>query len=162
MKLEPLIAKKAKEKQAEGGRDKVVQISAQASDERKTREQVAKIAGVSHDTIAKAKMIEEKAAETVKAALRQGETTINKEYQKIKEDERGEDPVPSKGKRKPGGHHGSWDNVRTVLQALENAEEIISGIETLRPEKNNRVRVADAARVLVRKINRFIEFVERG
>ena len=72
LKVEPLIAENAKEKQAEGGRQKVVQISAQAPDERKTREQVAKLAGVSHDTIAKVKMILEKAAEPVKEELRRG------------------------------------------------------------------------------------------
>lgn len=47
LKLEPLIAAKAKENQRQGGREKVVQNSAQAD---KTRNEVAKLAGLSHDT----------------------------------------------------------------------------------------------------------------
>jgi hypothetical protein len=52
--LEPEIAAEAKEKQREGGREKVVQTSAQAG---KTRDELANLAGVSHDTIAKVKVI---------------------------------------------------------------------------------------------------------
>ena len=64
LELEPLIAVKAKEKQKEAG-GAVRQKSAQP--EIKTREELAKIAGVSHDTIHKMKVIEEQAPEEVKA-----------------------------------------------------------------------------------------------
>ena len=88
LKLEPLIAQQAKERQREGGRIKVVQNSAQAS---KTREEVARVAGVSHDTIDKAKVIAQHAPEDVKAQLRSGETTINAAYTRIQREKRRED-----------------------------------------------------------------------
>ena len=70
LKLEPLIAKKAKEKQRAAG-GAVPKKSAEAPIE--TREEVAKAAGLSHDTIAKAKKIMERAPEEVKESLRRGE-----------------------------------------------------------------------------------------
>jgi len=45
---------------------------------------LAKIAGVSHDTITKAEKIEKEATPEVKAQLRRGEITINRAYQDIK------------------------------------------------------------------------------
>ncbi len=62
MKLEPLIAAQAKKNQKAGGGsgDSGRQKSAQPN---KTREVVAKAAGVSHDTIAKVKFIQEHADE---------------------------------------------------------------------------------------------------
>ena len=77
--LEPLIAAKAKERQRQGGIEKVVQISAQP----KTRDEVAKAAKVSHDTIAKVKVLAARAPEAIKEKLRRGETTINKECRAI-------------------------------------------------------------------------------
>ena len=56
--LEPLLAAKAKARQAQAGKTKLPQISAEAVE---TRKEVAKVAGVSHDTIAKAKVIQAKA-----------------------------------------------------------------------------------------------------
>jgi hypothetical protein len=51
--LEPLIAAQAKARQSAGGKNKVVQNSSQPPDERKTRTELAKRAGVSHDTVSK-------------------------------------------------------------------------------------------------------------
>ena len=79
LKLEPLIAAKAKaamlagtSAEGGGGRGKKnpVQISAQGTEDRKTREQVAKAAGVSHETIRAAKYVQERADEQTKAKLR--------------------------------------------------------------------------------------------
>ena len=53
MKLESLWAAQAKERQRAGGVEKVVQKSGQA----KTDHELAAIAGVSHDTIARAEVI---------------------------------------------------------------------------------------------------------
>jgi 16S rRNA G966 N2-methylase RsmD len=47
-----------------------------------TRQEVAKVAGVSHDTIAKVKALQ-KAPDAVKAKLRAGETSINSEYREL-------------------------------------------------------------------------------
>lgn len=82
--LEPLIAVHAKANQRAAG-GALPQKSAEAVE---TRREVAKAAGVSHDTITKCKVIAAKAPEAVKEKLRAGETTINKEYKAIVKSER--------------------------------------------------------------------------
>jgi hypothetical protein len=47
------------------------------------RKEVAKAAGVSHNTIAKVKVIEAKASDADKQKLRRGDATINKVYKAI-------------------------------------------------------------------------------
>jgi N6-adenosine-specific RNA methylase IME4 len=56
-----------------------------------TKKEVAKIANVSHDTIAKVKVIEQKAAPEVKEKLSTGEISINQAYQDIKKEEKKEE-----------------------------------------------------------------------
>lgn len=89
LKLEPLIREKARRSYEEnvGRPPKSGQKSAPISEKVKTREEVARAARVSHDTIAKTKVIAEKAPEPVKEKLRKGETTINKVYKDIKKRE---------------------------------------------------------------------------
>jgi site-specific DNA-methyltransferase (adenine-specific) len=53
-----------------------------------TRNELSKVAAVSHDTIAKVKKIQEKAPEEVKAKLRTGEVSINAAYKEIKKEEK--------------------------------------------------------------------------
>ena len=83
LKLKPLLAAQAKEKQAEGGKEKVVQNSSQPIDERKTRASLAKAAGVSHDTISKVEKIQKNAIPAVQQLAREGkirakETTLSR------------------------------------------------------------------------------------
>ena len=84
--LEDIFREQGKERQREGGIEKVPQKSAKAPID--TREELAKAAGVSHDTIAKVKRIVEKAPEAVKEKLRSGEVSINQAYNEIKKSER--------------------------------------------------------------------------
>ena len=77
--LKPIIEAKAKERMVSGKKLDPVKNSAQG----KSREELAKAAGVSHDTLKKARVIDAKASEEVKAALRAGETTINAEHKKL-------------------------------------------------------------------------------
>jgi N6-adenosine-specific RNA methylase IME4 len=91
LQLEPLIAVRAKENYLENvGRPSK---SCQKSDTIKidTKRELAKVANVSHDTIAKVKVIEEKATEEVKQKLSSGEVSINSVYQDIKKEERREE-----------------------------------------------------------------------
>jgi hypothetical protein len=90
LKLEPLIAKKAKANMAAGGGNQKSGLpkSANPIEPTHTRKEVAKQARVAPDTIAKAKKIAEKAPEPVKEKLRKGESTINKEYKAIVNAER--------------------------------------------------------------------------
>lgn len=79
LRLEPLIAARAKENQRAGG-GAVRQTSDNPVD---TKIELAKLSGLSHDTIHKAKVISEKAPEEAKERLRRGESTINHEYQQV-------------------------------------------------------------------------------
>jgi N6-adenosine-specific RNA methylase IME4 len=56
-----------------------------------TKKEVAKVANLSHDTIAKVKKIEEKAAPEIKEKLSTGELSINQAYQDIKKEEKKEE-----------------------------------------------------------------------
>jgi hypothetical protein len=93
LRLEETVAARAKAKRVEDGkatgRGKVAQKS---SEPLETRQEIAKVANVSHDTVAKVKKIDaaEKAgkvdAETV-AKLRTGEVSINRVVRDLKEQE---------------------------------------------------------------------------
>jgi hypothetical protein len=81
LKLEPLIAVKAKEHQQQAG-GTVPQKVAEAVD---TRETLAQMAHVSHETMRKAKVIAQEADEPTKEALRRGERTIHGVYQELRQ-----------------------------------------------------------------------------
>ncbi len=90
LKLKPFIAAKAKENlvthTAEGYQ------RCQKSDNAvvDTKKEIAKAAGVSHDTIAKVEKIEQVATPEIKAALKTGELSINAAYKDIKRKEKEE------------------------------------------------------------------------
>jgi N6-adenosine-specific RNA methylase IME4 len=87
LQLEEVFSAKAKEKQKEAG-GAVRQISDKAVID--TKKELAKVANVSHDTIAKVKKIEAVATPEVKAQLSTGELSINQAYQEIKKEEKKE------------------------------------------------------------------------
>ena len=95
LELEEVFSKKAKENQ--GKRTDIVQISA-PSNTGKTRDKLSKVASVSHDTISKVKVIQEKAPEEVKAKLATGEVSINAAYKEIKKEEKKEELKEIKSK----------------------------------------------------------------
>lgn len=80
LRLKPVIAEKAKEQQGE--RTDICQNSDRSSID--TKRELAKLAGVSHDTIAKVERIEEEAPEPVVTASRQGRISVNAAYQVTK------------------------------------------------------------------------------
>lgn len=75
LKLKPVIAEKAKEKEHE--RKTTCQKSDKSYD---TKKELAKIAGVSHDTIHKVEKIEAEATPGVKDMVRKGTISINQAY----------------------------------------------------------------------------------
>jgi len=79
LKLEELLKKESKENLSKAGRGEPVPISAQV----KTRDKIAKIAGVGHDTIAKVKVIKVEATEEQKNEIRKGDKTINGVFKEI-------------------------------------------------------------------------------
>lgn len=92
LRLKPIIAERAKEQQKQSGGDRksaeyqesVMQKSAEPISPVTTREELAKVAGVSHDTIAKVERIEEYAPAPVVQASRKGEISVNAAYQVTK------------------------------------------------------------------------------
>jgi len=78
LKLKPLITEKAKANQVRSTENRVCQ----KSDKQKvdTKKELAKVAGVSHDTIHKVEKIEAEATPQVKQAVRDGKLSINQAY----------------------------------------------------------------------------------
>lgn len=79
LKLKPVIAEKAKENMSEGGKQGL-----QKSVNLNTQKEIAKSAGVSHDTIHKAETILNKADSETVEAVRKGDKSINQAYNEIK------------------------------------------------------------------------------
>lgn len=121
LELKPIIAEKAKENQR-GGQGGVLlpQISAKATD---TRQELAAIAGVSHDTIAKVEKIEASATDEVKAQIKSGELSINQAYQIVKRDERAAQKASVldaiKASAQPDEHFVCGDSVYEMERALD-------------------------------------------
>ena len=87
LRLKPVIAEKAREKQHSGINqytNSLPQNSAKPSIPIETRDEIAKAAGVSHDTIAKVEKIEEAAPAPVVQASRKGDISVNAAYQVTK------------------------------------------------------------------------------
>jgi N6-adenosine-specific RNA methylase IME4/DNA-binding XRE family transcriptional regulator len=88
LRLKELFAEKARGNMSTAGGDRKsenaktgCQISDKAID---TKKELAKVAGVSHDTIAKVQKIEEKATPEIKKKIKSGEVSINQAYNTIK------------------------------------------------------------------------------
>ena len=91
LQLESVFSERAKENLSKTGGDKKsgFQISEKPIIETvNSIKEVAKVANVSHDTIAKVKKIEAVATPEVKAQLSTGEISINQAYQEIKKEEK--------------------------------------------------------------------------
>lgn len=88
LRLKPVISAKAKERQ-QGGQGGV--LLSQKSVEAKpvdTQKELAKVAGVSHDTISKVEKIEAVATDETKEQLRKGDISINQAYQTVRREEK--------------------------------------------------------------------------
>ena len=91
LRLKPVIAEKAKENKQEAANKMNASIGNNVSAEIcqnvsaiETRQELAKVAGVSHDTIAKVEHIEEEAPVQVVEASRRGDISVNSAYQVTK------------------------------------------------------------------------------
>lgn len=84
LQLEEVFKEKAKEQQ--GKRNDLT--SYKNLEQVRTHKELEKVANVSHETIRKVKVIEQKAPEEVKAKLSTGEVSINQVYQEIKKEEK--------------------------------------------------------------------------
>ncbi|MDR1492024.1 MAG: hypothetical protein LBT05_04805 [Planctomycetaceae bacterium] len=93
LQFKPMITAKAKEKMVAGGGDQKSSQAKSGSPNSSnpikgmdTRQEIAKIAGVAPDTVSRVEYLNEHADDTTKEKLRQGKTTINKEYKRVREE----------------------------------------------------------------------------
>ena len=82
LEMESVFAEKAKANQIRTSENRVSQISVKQGID--TQKELANVAKVSHDTIAKVKVIQAKATEEVKEKLSSGNLSINEAYKEIK------------------------------------------------------------------------------
>lgn len=134
LKLKPVIAEKAKENQ--GTRTDICQKSDKSID---TKKELAAIAGVSHDTIARVETIEKKADETTKQQVRSGEKSINQAYNEIKAREIKRMPSAQEYQEAAQKRHESVKDAKTV------------SIEQLQQDKDDRKTLGEAATAKVRR-----------
>lgn len=128
LQLKPIIAEKAKENQKIYGGNQYERAGLQKSAKVQpidTRAELAKQAGVSHDTIHKVEVIEQKATPEIKEKLQRQEISINKAFQDIKKEEKQEKLLQKKEDNKeldksgikevPIVHHESFEDFLNKL-----------------------------------------------
>lgn len=132
LKLKPIIAEKAKEKETE--RKTTYQKSEKSTLPKiDTTKQLAKVAGVSHDTIHKVETIEAKAPEPVKQQVRSGEKSINQAYLEIKDKERKQMDLSARAHlREAEERHEDFQTAKTV------------SVDSIKQDKKDVAEIANA------------------
>lgn len=129
LKLKPVIAEKAKEKLSTH-----TEQGYQKSDKAvSTNKELAKVAGVSHDTIHKVETIEAKASEPVKQQVRSGEKSINQAYLEIKDKERKQADLSARVHlREAEERHEDFQTAKTV------------SVDSIKQDKKDVAEIANA------------------
>ena len=130
LKAKPIIAEKAKEQQI---RKSVLQKSAEQKPI-DTREELAKIAGVSHDTIHKVEVIKNSGDQKLIDDCRSGETTINRAYMVVK----GIDPIKTKSPAQM--HKERIDKAQEEHEQFQ--QQKVIGFSDISKDKENRRTLA--------------------
>ena len=131
LKLKPVFTERAKERQAQAGRGEEVQKSAQA----KTRDELAKIANVSHDTIHKVETIENSGNELVRQQAKSGEISINKAYNIVT------DKVDKSPKQLQTEYMNEIKERHEGFEAKKQESKVVSFSETIR-DKDDQKEIA--------------------
>lgn len=88
LKLKPVFEEKAKENILATQNNNSSSAFQKSGKQIHTSKELAKVAGVSHDTIAKVQKIEEKAPEIIKEKVKSGDISINQAYQQVRKQEK--------------------------------------------------------------------------
>ena len=143
LKLKPVIQKQAEQRKEETvGRPEMAKKSAPIE----TRTEIAKIAGVSHDTIRKVETIAKEADEHTKQLVRNGEKSINQAYNEIKAREIKRMPTAQEYQDAAQKRHDAVKDTKTV------------SIADLQQDKEDRKILEDAA---IAKVRRALDAVSR-
>jgi len=89
LQFKPMLTAKAKHNQVMAGRGQHNELTPI-----NTRRELSQIAGVSTDTIARIEYLDKHTDDETKQRLRKGETTINREYTRIRAEQSGQDVSP--------------------------------------------------------------------
>lgn len=136
LKLKPVIQKQAEQRKEETvGRPEMAKKSAPIE----TRTEIAKIAGVSHDTIRKVETIAKEADEHTKQLVRTGEKSINQAYNEIKAKEIKRMPTAQEYQDAAQKRHDAVKDAKTV------------SIADLQQDKEDKKLLEDAAIAKVRR-----------
>ena len=127
LKLKPVIAAKAKENQGE--RTDLTCVRNQTKVD--TKKEIAKIAGVSHDTVAKVEKIEQFASSSVKDALKNGEISIHSAYMTVKSEKNLQELSVEIIKGMLTAKYG----YTKFFETIEKAKKIASEIKTIDPDE---------------------------
>ncbi len=118
LKLEPLLAEKAKENQILGGKEKGLENSLNPIS---TQHEIAKVAGISQNTVNRIKVIESSATPEEKSSLSSGKSSINEVYKSIKKRTEKEEKAVRKSAIPEDIPHIS-ERYRLICSDLANAE----------------------------------------
>lgn len=113
LELKPMFAERAKETQ--GARTDICQKSDKSID---TKKELAKIAGVSHDTMHKAEAIANSSDKLLKEKVRSGEVSINKAYSEVRRREREKLPTAEEHRAQVEERHEAA-KTKTVISMPE-------------------------------------------
>lgn len=121
LRLKPAIAKKAKENQARTSENRV----RQKSDEQKisTKDELAKIAGVSHDTIHRVEVIEAKGSDDLKQKVRSGEKSINEAYISVTPKKKTARQIENEAKERHAEFKAKKESGETIIGLQEVKED---------------------------------------
>lgn len=129
LKLKPIVQAEAKKRQGtRTDKGNIPQKSAESRDE------LAKVAGVSHDTIHKVETIQNSGDKELIRQVRGGETTINRAYQAVK----GIDPIKTKTPAQM--HKERIDKAREEHEQFQ--QQKVIGFSDISKDKENRRALA--------------------
>lgn len=140
LQLKPLLAAQAKKRQSQAGKGEDVQKSAQA----RTRSELAKVAGVSHDTIRKVEKIKEMGTQKQIQQARSGEKSINRVFNEVMDKEKSRLPSAKEYAEQAKDRHDSIKDKPVVsIKEAKNDEKdkAIIEAEVIRSFKNTAAKV---------------------